>query len=296
MPTLQVYSNSRIDIKNALKCTESGIPRIMGIVNVTPDSFHSASRKTTLESALQASLNMIGNGATWIDIGGESTRPGASEVSTDEEMKRVIPVIKNLKEKFPNVLISIDTRKAEVARNAIKAGALMINDVSGFKDKEMMNVAVENQVAVCIMHMQGNPQNMQNQPNYIDCRSEIYGELKQKAISLVEMGLSPELIVLDPGIGFGKQQQHNIELLQDISELKDLNNEKSPKCGWNTMWGVSRKSIIGQITEQENPEDRLAGTLATAAQAKLLGVDMLRVHDVVEHRDFLNVFSRLRED
>ncbi len=294
MPSLPVYSNGQNELKYSLSATKEGVPRIMGIVNVTPDSFHSASRKITVKSALETAKIMLENGATWIDIGGESTRPGADEVSIEEELNRVIPVISALKKEFPEVLISIDTRKAKVAQNAIMAGASMINDVSGFRNQDMKVVAVESGVAVCIMHMLGEPKTMQTEPSYVDCREEIYTELKNTASSLVEMGLPKELIVLDPGIGFGKYQKHNLELLSDISNLKALDDNNSPERGWNVMWGTSRKSVIGKITGKESPDERLAGTLATAAQAQLIGVDILRVHDVEEHIDFLNVFSKIR--
>lgn len=267
----------------------------MGIINATPDSFHSASRKITLESAISTSKNMHNNGATWIDVGGESTRPGALDVTAEEELKRVIPIIKTIKKEIPDALISIDTRKVEVAEMAIKAGACMINDVSGFKNKKMMDLAVKSQVAICIMHMQGEPKSMQHEPKYENCRKEIYDELKQKARSLVKMGLPKELIVLDPGIGFGKSATHNLELLQEISELRGKGEEDSPEEGWRVLWGISRKSIIGQITGKKNTDERLSGTLATAAQAYLLGVDILRVHDVDEHIDFLKVFSEIRK-
>ena len=294
MPSLQVYPDVRSKLIDSLKRRADGIPRIMGIINATPDSFHISSRKNTLESALSTTKDMLLNGATWIDVGGESTRPGAVEVTAEEEIKRVIPIIEHIRKELPEALISIDTRKVEVAEKAIEAGAHMINDVSGFKNTEMVNLAVKHQVAVCIMHMQGNPQSMQDEPTYTDCRKEIYNELKQKAYSLVKKGLSKDLVVLDPGIGFGKKKNHNLELLENISELRGIGEDNSPKDGWKILWGISRKSLIGEITGKKNTEQRLAGTLATAAQAYILGVDILRVHDVDEHNDFLKVFSELR--
>ena len=188
----------------------------MGILNITPDSFHSDSRRFELDDSVKRGIEIWDYGATWLDIGGESTRPGAKTVDIEEELRRVIPVIKLLKERRPEGLISIDTRRAEVAREAIKAGAEMINDVSGFSDPEMIDVVIETGCAVCIMHMQGEPEKMQDNPEYKNCVDEVSSFLFGKAQELVDSGHPKELIIIDPGIGFGKLLEHNIELMKSM--------------------------------------------------------------------------------
>ena len=253
-------------------------PLVMGIINATPDSFHESSRKGGVERALE----MIENGADWIDVGGESTRPGATPISIEEEIARVIPIISELS-KITNV--SIDTRNVEVARKALEAGAKMINDVSGLRDSAMIDLVIESECEVCIMHMLGEPGNMQNNPTYDDVASEVNGYLLSKARELVERGHSMDKIHLDPGIGFGKTLEHNISLLKSSLELRP----------YSILWGVSRKSMIGQICDQPKTENRLAGSLAVAAKAFDNGIDIIRVHDVREHVDLFSVLERLEE-
>lgn len=258
---------------------------IMGILNITPDSFHSESRRFELQDSVKRGLEIWDHGATWLDIGGESTRPGANPVDTEEELRRVIPVIKSLKERRPEGLISIDTRRAKVAREAINAGAEMINDVSGFSDPEMIDVVIETGCAVCIMHMQGEPEKMQDNPEYKNCVDEVSLFLFDKAQKLVDMGHPKELIIIDPGIGFGKLLKHNIQLMKSIDTLTDSN--------FSTLLGVSRKSMIGQITGKQKTEDRLPGTLATSAFAFYNDIDIIRVHDIDENVDLMKVLSEL---
>ncbi len=253
-------------------------PLVMGIINATPDSFHESSRKGGVERALE----MIQNGADWIDIGGESTRPGAAPISIEEEIARVIPIVSEIS-KVANV--SIDTRHVEVARKAMEAGAKMINDVSGLRDSAMMDLVLEYDCEVCIMHMLGDPGNMQNNPTYDDVVSEVNGYLLSKARELVERGHSMDKIHLDPGIGFGKTLEHNISLLNSSLELRP----------YSILWGVSRKSMIGQICDQPKTENRLAGSLAVAAKAFGNGIDIIRVHDVREHVDLFKVLEKLEE-
>ena len=253
-------------------------PLVMGIINATPDSFHESSRQGGVERALE----MIENGANWIDVGGESTRPGATPISIEEEIARVIPIISELS-KITNV--SIDTRNVEVARKALEAGAKMINDVSGLRDSAMMDLVIESECEVCIMHMLGEPGNMQNNPTYDDVASEVNGYLLSKARELVERGHSMDKIHLDPGIGFGKTLEHNISLLKSSLELRP----------YSILWGVSRKSMIGQICDQPKTENRLAGSLAVAAKAFDNGIDIIRVHDVREHVDLFSVLERLED-
>lgn len=259
---------------------------LMGILNITPDSFYSNSRANGVESAIKKALDMIENGATWIDIGGESTRPGASPVSVEEEMKRVIPILKKLREIKPECMISVDTRRVEVAEMAIKHGADMINDISGLRDQKMLNLIVQSGCSICIMHMNGNPGNMQNNPKYDDVVSEVLDYLHNKAKQLIELGHPKNLIVIDPGIGFGKKLEHNLELLKSVEKFKQE--------GYSLLWGISRKSMIGQITGKEKSEDRFAGTIATSVFANDNGVDILRIHDVDEHKDLFKVMDALR--
>lgn len=257
----------------------------MGILNITPDSFHSESRRFELEDSVKRGIEIWDYGATWLDIGGESTRPGASPVDTEEELRRVIPVIKSLKERRPEGLISIDTRRAKVAREAINAGAEMINDISGFSDPEMIDVVLETGCAVCIMHMQGEPEKMQENPEYNNCVEEVSSFLFDKAQELVESGHPKELIIIDPGIGFGKLLSHNIQIIKSIETLTESN--------FSTLLGVSRKSMIGQITGKQKTEDRLPGTLATSAFAFYNKIDIIRVHDVDENVDLMKVLNEL---
>lgn len=258
---------------------------IMGILNITPDSFHSESRRFELEDSVKRGIEIWDYGATWLDIGGESTRPGASPVDTEEELRRVIPVIKSLKERRPEGLISIDTRRAKVAREAINAGAEMINDISGFSDPEMIDVVLETGCAVCIMHMQGEPEKMQENPEYNNCIEEVSSFLFDKAQELVESGHPKELIIIDPGIGFGKLLSHNIQIIKSIETLTESN--------FSTLLGVSRKSMIGQITGKQKTEDRLPGTLATSAFAFYNKIDIIRVHDIDENVDLMKVLNEL---
>ncbi len=251
-------------------------PQIMGVINATPDSFHAESRHGSVERARK----MIENGANWIDIGGESTRPGAEIISIEEETKRILSLVKEISE-FANV--SIDTRNYEVARTAIENGATMVNDVSGLRDQNMFDLIIEKQCNVCIMHMLGEPGTMQNNPNYGDVCQEVFDYLLEKANLLVENGLPAGKIYLDPGIGFGKNLEHNIELLKQSQRLRPF----------KILWGVSRKSMIGQICDQPETQNRLAGTLGVAAIAFEQGIDIIRVHDVREHFDLFSVMNRL---
>ncbi|MEE2758374.1 MAG: dihydropteroate synthase [Candidatus Thermoplasmatota archaeon] len=256
----------------------------MGILNVTPDSFHADSR-VNLENAVERAQDMWSNGADWIDVGGESTRPGADPVDPEMEKRRVIPVIEALRKANPNGLISVDTRRVEVARAALGAGANMVNDVSGLRDPEMADLVLEQGCAVCIMHMQGEPGNMQLNPQYRDVQEEVYESLNETADALVEGGHSPDLISLDPGVGFGKSLTHNLELLHTRSD-----------SNYSILWGVSRKSMFGELLGREDTSERLAGTLGVAAHAMLEGVDILRVHDVQAHSDLLTTLATLRPE
>ena len=261
-------------------------PGLMGILNITPDSFHGPSRQHSIEEGLENGLAMIAQGAGIIDIGGESTRPGAQPVSIEQELSRVLPIIKALRNAHPSIPLSIDTRNHEVAREALDAGATIINDVSGLRSQGMMDLVLDRNVPVCIMHMLGEPKTMQTNPSYRDAVKEISSELLTTAQQLVDAGHEPSRICLDPGIGFGKTLDHNIELLKGWNSLRGVHD-------FPILWGVSRKSMIGQLTGHSASEDRLFGTLGVAAYAHDVGIDWLRVHDVQAHSDLLNVLRAL---
>ena len=260
-------------------------PLIMGILNATPDSFSDGGKFQTLETAVARGLQMVEEGADIIDIGGESTRPGAKPVQPSEEIARTVPIIRKLREKT-NALISIDTRKAEVARAAIAAGADIINDVSALADPGMAAVAAETGAGLVLMHMQGTPENMQNDPRYADAVSTVRNFLEERAAFAVERGIAPEQICLDPGIGFGKTDEHNLALLKGIPQLA--------AAGRPVLVGASRKSFIGRMTGREKPDERLAGSLAVVAFAVLRGAHILRVHDVKESCDAASLVDTLR--
>jgi dihydropteroate synthase len=268
----------RILVMKALRHRASG-PHLMGIVNVTNDSFYSGSRALEAD-AVQRALAMWDAGATWVDIGGESTRPGADTVTVNDELARVIPVIEGIRQGGHEGLISVDTRRSEVAEAALIAGADMVNDVSGLRDPAMRDVVLRHGCAVCIMHMQGDPTTMQANPQYKDVVKEVSDTLRATADALVTSGHPPSLILLDPGIGFGKTHEHNMALLADG---RRLGNDRP----YGVLWGVSRKSIIGRLTGHTRSEDRLHGTLGMAAVAQHQGIDVLRVHDVSAHVDLL---------
>lgn len=245
--------------------------RVMGIVNVTPDSFSGDGIKDT-GAAIEKALAMEKDGADIIDIGGESTRPGADPVSPKEEMARVIPVIKALSGKL-KVPISIDTRKPEVAEAALKAGASIVNLVGGIRDKKMPKLLARKGAPVILMHMQGEPSNMQDSPQYRDVMDDIVSELRAQVKIAVEAGIDPRKIAIDPGIGFGKTAGHNLDIVRRLGELRIM--------GMPILIGLSRKSFIGKVLDSE-PDDRLEGSLAGAVLAAANGADIVRTHDVRE--------------
>ena len=275
------------DWRPMLKRREDGFPRIMGVVNVTPDSFHQRSRSSNSDFAVEAAIKMASEGADWIDIGGESTRPGASPVTIDDELSRVIPAIEAIRSQLPEICISIDTRRSEVAMQALNSGADMVNDVSAISDPEMLSVVSEHDCPVCIMHMQGLPENMQDDPRYDDVVREVRGYLGKVAGLLMDEGVKPSQIVADPGIGFGKTLDHNIALLSSGRSIV-------PDDRMNLMWGVSRKSMFLDLLGRKDSEDRLAGTLGVAAISPEKEVDIIRVHDVAEHSDSFAAMKAVR--
>ena len=259
----------------------------MGVVNVTPDSFHARSRSSDINHAVETAMKMASEGADWIDIGGESTRPGASPVTIEDELSRVIPAIEAIRSQLPDVCISIDTRRSEVAIQALNSGADMVNDVSAMNDPGMLDVVSEHDCPVCIMHMQGLPENMQDDPSYDDVVREVRGYLGKVAGLLMEKGVNPSQIVADPGIGFGKTLEHNIALLSSGRSIV-------PDERMGLMWGVSRKSMFLDLLGREDSEDRLAGTLGVAAISPEKEVDIIRVHDVAEHSDSFKAMKAVR--
>ena len=259
---------------------------VMGIVNVTPDSFSDGGKFFSPEVAISHASKLIIQGADIIDIGGESTRPGAKLVSESEELKRVIPVIEKIRTDNPKILISIDTTKASVAKYAVEAGANIINDVSGLSfDKNMTGIVESLNVPIVIMHMKGNPQNMQLNPKYKDIVNEILDFFKIKIKIAIQSGINRSMIILDPGIGFGKTVDHNFELL---SRLNEFNVLELP-----IMIGPSRKSFIG-ITLDLPPEDRVEGTAAAVSAGVMNGASIVRVHDVKSMKRVVMIIEKVR--
>jgi len=270
--------------------TQSGIKKldltyslVMGILNVTPDSFSDGGRFTQLDIAFSQAQKMLADGAKIIDIGGESTRPGAEEVSVAEELSRVIPIIQLLVLKT-DAVISIDTSKPEVMRAAIEAGAHIINDVRALQLDGALNTAAELSVPVCIMHMQGQPKTMQQAPNYQNVVADVCLFLEERIQSCIEAGIKRENIILDPGFGFGKTLEQNYQLL---AEMETFHQFELP-----LLIGVSRKSMIGNLLNRDESQ-RLAGSLACATIAASKGAQILRVHDVQETADALAIVAQL---
>lgn len=254
------------------KSLDLSVPRIMGIVNVTPDSFSDGGKFFSRDAALKQALKLVEDGADILDIGGESTRPGSDIVAVQEEIDRVAPVIEAISAEI-DVPISIDTMKADVMRAAVNAGAGLINDVNALRSEGALKAAAELQVPICLMHMQGTPQTMQNEPQYEDVVSEVEAFLLQRVAVCEEAGISADKIMLDPGFGFGKRARHNLRLMKHLSRLTAL--------PYPVLVGVSRKSIIGDMLKV-SVDERLAGSLALASLAVWQGAKLIRTHDVRE--------------
>lgn len=254
---------------------------VMGILNVTPDSFSDGGEFDDVSSALTQAQKMVENGADIIDIGGQSTRPGAEQISLAEELKRVIPIIKAIRQQT-NIPISIDTTSAEVARAAIEAGADIINDISGGTyDENMFSTAAQLAVPIILMHLKGTPQTMQSLTKYQNLITEIKAFLERQINKAIASRIPQSNIIIDPGIGFAKNSVQNIQLIQQLSQFKSLNTP--------ILIGVSRKSFIGKITGQNNPKDRVFGTAAACCGAIANGADIIRVHDVAQMYDVAKV-------
>lgn len=259
-------------------------PIVMGILNVTPDSFSDGGRFSSFNRAIEHAMTMIEAGADIIDVGGESTRPGAQAVSQDEEIRRVVPIVESLAA-LTHVPVSVDTSKAGVIRAAIRAGAAMINDVRALRDEAALEAAAEGASAVCLMHMQGEPRTMQADPNYEDVVGEVRDFLQERVAACEAAGIARDRIVIDPGIGFGKRVEHNLQLLASLPELAEL---RLP-----ILIGVSRKSMLGTLLDRP-VEQRVAGGLAVATAAVLAGASILRVHDVAETVDAVKIATALK--
>ncbi len=274
--------------KKILHCGEKTLdlsrPVVMGILNVTPDSFSDGGAFIKPAAAVRHAREMVDAGAVIVDIGGESTRPGAAEVSVEEELRRVIPVVQALADEIPAV-ISVDTSKPEVMLAAVEAGAGMINDVRALRAPGAAEAAAEAAVPVCLMHMQGQPRTMQNNPQYENLIADIIGFFRQRLKAVQDAGVARDNLVLDPGFGFGKTVAHNYTLLREFARFKEL---RLP-----LLAGMSRKSMIGAILD--NPvEERVAASVALAVLAAERGADILRVHDVRETVDALKMLEAMQ--
>ena len=267
-------SGKKLDLSN---------PQVMGILNVTPDSFSDGGNFSNIDNALKQASRMVEQGATIIDVGGESTRPGAADVATQQELDRVIPVIEKINQ-YLGCWVSIDTSKAVVMSEAVNAGAHLINDVRALQEEGALQAAVTANVPVCLMHMQGAPRSMQTAPSYDNLLKQVESFLLQRAQDCIDAGIKKDNIILDLGFGFGKQLKHNFELLAATKQFVTL--------GYPVLTGVSRKSMFGQLLNRDINE-RLAGSLAGALIAIQQGSQIIRVHDVAETVDIIKVLQEV---
>ncbi|RDS86364.1 dihydropteroate synthase [Dyella psychrodurans] len=256
-------------------------PRVVGIVNVTPDSFSDGGQFANVDAAVAHGLRLVEEGADMLDIGGESTRPGAEDVSAEEELRRVLPVIEQLVART-SLPVAVDTSKPEVMRAAVAAGAGMINDVYALRREGAMDAAAELRVPICLMHMQGEPRGMQDAPHYDDVVGEVHRFLTDRLFACELAGIDRRKVMVDPGFGFGKDLEHNLALLRRVERFADL--------GSGVYVGLSRKSMIGTITGHTHPADRAAGSVAAALIAVQRGARMVRAHDVAATVDALKVW------
>ncbi|WP_169928922.1 dihydropteroate synthase [Clostridium botulinum] len=262
--------------------------KIMGIINCTPDSFYEDSRKDSIEEALKTAEKMLKEGAEILDIGGESTRPGSDPVDEEEEIKRVVPVIREIKNKFKDVIISIDTYRANTAKAAIEAGADIVNDISAMKyDENMVKVVKEYNVPVILMHVKGKPKDMQIDPVYGNLMKEIHLYFNERIEYCKSHGITEDKIILDPGIGFGKTVEHNLKIMNRIEELKSFNLP--------VLLAASRKATIGKVLGNLPTEERLEGTIALSCLAVDAGIQMVRVHDIKENIRAIRMLEAVRK-
>jgi dihydropteroate synthase len=261
-------------------------PLLMGILNLTPDSFSDGGNFTNYDMALSRAVQLVADGADILDIGGESTRPGAQAVSEDEELNRVVPVIEQLSGEI-DIPISIDTSKATVMYEAVQAGASMINDVRALQESNTLETVAKLDVPVCLMHMQGEPRTMQKNIHYDNVVQDVLHFLMARAEVCTNSGITGSRIIIDPGFGFGKTLAHNLSLLKALPEFV--------KTGYPVLAGLSRKSMIGELTGKP-VEERLAGSLALAAIAINSGAQIIRVHDVAETKDILSIYAAVNSE
>ena len=276
-----------IKLPHATLKYEIGRPLIMGVLNVTPDSFSDGGRYNDLDRAIERADAMVRDGADILDIGPESTRPGAEPVSADQQVTRAIPVIREIRAAHPSIAVSVDTRLFDVAKAALEAGADMINDVSGLRHApEMAKLAADYGAGLVLMHMQGSPETMQNDPRYDDVVADIIMFLEERAESAAEAGMARSHIMLDPGIGFGKTVEHTLTLFRHLDRFVRL--------GYPILIGASRKRFLARINrDADSPRDRLGGSLACVAHAARVGVEVVRVHDVRESRQMVDTLSAI---
>ncbi len=258
---------------------------LVGIINVTPDSFYPESRYSDKEKIVRAISHLVDMGLRIVDIGGESSRPGAEPVAYSTEIDRVVPVIEEVKSNFPDLLISVDSYHPETVEAAMNAGADILNDISGLENPKLLQMASRYQAAVIIMHMQGRPKNMQKNPHYVNVIKEVSSFLFERARKAIAGGIDKRSIVIDPGIGFGKNHEDNLELLRNIDVFT--------RSGYPVLVGHSRKSFIGNILDLP-VEERLEGTLAITAYLFLKGVNFIRVHDIEQNQKVIRVLKALR--
>ena len=258
-------------------------PLVMGILNITPDSFSDGGKYIQTDQALDHALKMIEDGADIIDIGGESSRPGSKGVSSQEEIDRVIPVIEKIRSDS-NIPISVDTTKPSVMSEAVKFDIQIINDISSLKDEDAFSVLKNNNIYICLMHMKGTPKNMQDNPKYDDIVEEVKGFLEEKINLCVKRGILKERLIIDPGFGFGKTLDHNYLLLKNLQKIKNLHN--------NLLVGISRKSMIGNLLNKD-PKQRLHGSLAATLLSIYNGANIIRTHDVRETKLLLNIAKEI---
>ncbi|MGQ0848665.1 MAG: dihydropteroate synthase [Actinomycetota bacterium] len=254
-------------------------PVIVGILNVTPDSFSDGGRYVQVDDAVAAGLGMVEQGAQVVDVGGESTRPGADPVPADVEAARVIPVVAALAK--AGVVVSIDTTKSSVAEAALEAGAEIINDVSAAADPAMVRVAASAGAGLVLMHMQGDPRSMQENPQYTDVVTEVAAFLRERAEAVISAGLVPGAVIVDPGIGFGKTLSHNLALLHHLRQIREI--------GYPVMVGTSRKNFLGRLIKQDHPVDRDLVSAVSAGLAVERGADLIRAHNVAAAREAVTV-------
>jgi dihydropteroate synthase len=259
------------------RCRDRALPLgertlVMGIVNVTPDSFSDGGMFDDAEGAVKHGLRLLEQGADLLDVGGESTRPGSEPVSEDDERSRVLPVIEGLRREAPEAVLSVDTRKAAVAKDAVGAGADVVNDIGAGADPDMFGVVAAAGAGMVLMHMRGEPTTMQADPRYDDVVAEVRSFLAERVEAAVAAGIGRDRISVDPGIGFGKNLEHNLALLRRIGSFHEL---RAP-----VVVGASRKRFVGELSGAEEPADRLEGSLGAAAWCATQGVDVVRVHDV----------------